>query len=247
MRDSIIKNKNRIYSSIIWIILWIIINRVSANPILFPSPFKVIKSLIVILKSKESYINILSSIINIGLGLIVGVILGIILGYISYKSNLLKEIILIPINIMKATPIASIVIILLVWFTSKHLPITVVMLIVIPNIYYSVYEALINVDSNILELADVFRVQRNKIIRFVYISKIKEFLIPSIIVSIGLAWKSGVSAEIIALVKNSIGESIYYSKLYLDISELFAWTIIIIVISKGFEYIITRLLLKVSK
>lgn len=245
MKDSIIKNKLKIYSFLFWIIVWSILGRVINNPILFPDPFSVIKALFNLLFVKEFYLSIMNSIFNIGLGLILGLILGLALAIVSYKSILLKEIIIMPINIIKSTPIASIVIILLVWFTSKSLPIIVVMLIVVPTIYFSAYEGLMNVDIKILELSKVFNVDKKKIIKFVYLDKLREFLYPSIVLSTGLAFKSGVSAEVIALVKNSIGENIYYSKLYLDTQNLFAWTITIILLSKVCERIITKLLLRV--
>lgn len=245
MKDSIIKNKLKIYSFLFWIIVWSILGRVINNPILFPDPFSVIKALFNLLFVKEFYLSIMNSIFNIGSGLILGIILGLALAIVSYKSILLKEIIIMPINIIKSTPIASIVIILLVWFTSKSLPIIVVMLIVVPTIYFSAYEGLMNVDIKILELSKVFNVDKKKIIKFVYLDKLREFLYPSIVLSTGLAFKSGVSAEVIALVKNSIGENIYYSKLYLDTQDLFAWTITIILLSKVCERIITKLLLRV--
>lgn len=245
MKDSIIKNKLKIYSFLFWIIVWSILGRVINNPILFPDPFSVIKALFNLLFVKEFYLSIMNSIFNIGFGLILGIILGLALAIVSYKSILLKEIIIMPINIIKSTPIASIVIILLVWFTSKSLPIIVVMLIVVPTIYFSAYEGLMNVDIKILELSKVFNVDKKKIIKFVYLDKLREFLYPSIVLSTGLAFKSGVSAEVIALVKNSIGENIYYSKLYLDTQDLFAWTITIILLSKVCERIITKLLLRV--
>ena len=246
MRDSIIKNKLKIYSFLFWIVVWSILGRVINNPILFPDPFSVMKSLFNLLFLKEFYLSIINSLVNIGLGLILGIILGLILAIISYKNTILKEIIMIPINIIKSIPIASIVIILLVWFTSKSLPIMVVMLIVVPTIYFSAYEGFINVDTKILELSKVFCVDKKKIIKFVYLDKLREFLYPSIVLSTGLAFKSGVSAEVIALVKNSIGENIYYSKLYLDTQDLFAWTIVIILLSKVCEKIITKLLIRVK-
>lgn len=246
MKDSIIKNKNRIISYIFWLFIWMVIDRVVKNPILFPSPLKVFNSIIYLSKTHSFYLNILTSMLNIGAGLILGIFIGFILGCISYKYTYLKDIIILPINLMKSIPIASIVVILLVWLEARELPIIVIMLIVIPNIYYSVYEALNNVDKDLIELSTVYNISEIKVFRYIYVPKIKEFLIPSIIVSTGLAWKSGISAEVMGLVNNTIGENIYYSKLYLDTSELFAWTIVIIIISKIFESLITRMLMKVK-
>ncbi len=46
-----------------------------------------------------------------------------------------------------------------------------------------------------------------------------------------MSWKAGVSAEVIGLAKNSIGEQLYYAKLYLLTEQLFAWSIIVVGVS----------------
>ena len=57
-----------------------------------------------------------------------------------------------------------------------------------------------------------------------------------------MSWKSGIAAEVIGIPDSSIGEQLYYSKLYLDTAGLFAWTFVIILISAVFERIFLWLL-----
>ena len=64
-------------------------------------------------------------------------------------------------------------------------------------------------------------------------------------VSLGLAWKSGIAAEVIGIPDGSIGEKLYKAKLYLNSTDLFAWTVAIVVVSivveKLFLMIIRRI------
>ena len=60
--------------------------------------------------------------------------------------------------------------------------------------------------------------------------------------AIGLAWKSGVAAEVLCLPKAAIGTQVYYSKIYLETPSLFAWTAVVIVLSMLLERIVRRLL-----
>ena len=53
--------------------------------------------------------------------------------------------------------------------------------------------------------------------------------------SLGMCWKAGVAAEVIGVPSGSIGEKLYNAKIYLNTPDLFAWTIVIIVISFVFE------------
>jgi NitT/TauT family transport system permease protein len=74
-----------------------------------------------------------------------------------------------------------------------------------------------------------------KRMRFIWLPSLKPFLLSAMKISLGLAWKSGVAAELIGIPEGSVGEELYYSKLYLDTESLFAWTVVIVVVSVLFE------------
>ena len=57
-----------------------------------------------------------------------------------------------------------------------------------------------------------------------------------------MAWKSGIAAEVIGVPAHSIGEKLYMAKIYLSTAELFAWTFVIIIVSKVFEKLFLFLL-----
>ena len=60
--------------------------------------------------------------------------------------------------------------------------------------------------------------------------------------AVGFAWKSAVAAEVIGLPKNSIGTALYEAKIYLLTSDLFAWTLVIVILSALFEKVTILLL-----
>lgn len=60
--------------------------------------------------------------------------------------------------------------------------------------------------------------------------------------ALGLCWKSGIAAEVIGLPENTIGENLYNAKIYLNTPDLFAWTLVIVVVSVLFERIFLRLI-----
>ena len=49
------------------------------------------------------------------------------------------------------------------------------------------------------------------------------------------------AAEIIGIPEGSVGEKLYMSKIYLDTDDLFAWTVVIVVISFLFEKLVVSL------
>ena len=60
--------------------------------------------------------------------------------------------------------------------------------------------------------------------------------------AMGLAWKSGVAAEVLCIPRPAIGTQIYNSKLYLDIPDLFAWTVAVVALSLLLEGLLRALL-----
>lgn len=232
----------KVFSALFWIVLWSILSIFINNNILLPGPLEVSITLYNLIQTKLFWISILNSIINIGAGFLISIILGICLGVISYFISPLKSIIDLPINLIKSIPIASITIVLLIWINSSKLSIFIVLFISLPNIYFSSLAGLESVDEKLLEMAYVFDAKRLNVFKFLYWDGLKEFLFPSIMVTSGLAWKSGVSGEVLGLVNNSIGENIYYSKLYLNTGELFAWTFMIILLANLFQLIFHRII-----
>ena len=97
----------------------------------------------------------------------------------------------------------------------------------------------------LLEMSQVFSMPFLKKVRYLFIPAVHPYLVSSCRTALGMSWKSGVAAEVIGIPKTSIGEQLYYTKLYLDTSGLFAWTFSIILISAVFEFVFLTLLKKV--
>lgn len=116
-----------------------------------------------------------------------------------------------------------------------------------PVIYNNTYQGLRNTDNRLLEMAKVFNVALPIKIRNIYLPSVIPYLLSGCQTGVGLAWKSGIAAEIIGLASHSIGNRLYKAKLYLEMSELFAWTIVIILISIIFEKVIVIVISIVKK
>ena len=124
---------------------------------------------------------------------------------------------------------------------------TGILFVVFPITFINLSEGLAQRDRALFEMAKVFRVPMGKQLRYLYIPQVMPFLLSGCRVSVGMAWKSGVAGEIIGLTNASIGEQLYLSKLYLNIDDLFAWTIVIICISLLCERAVVALLERLQR
>ncbi len=160
---------------------------------------------------------------------------GSLLASLSYISPVIKELILPLMKVIKTIPVASFVILALVWIHSVNLSVLISFLMVLPVVYINFLEGLCSTDEKLLQMAEVFDISGWKKIRAIYIPAVLPHFISAVSVGLGFCWKSGIAAEVIGIPSGSIGERLYEAKLYLMTKELFAWTIVIIIISILFE------------
>ena len=236
---STLQNKKRkIIIALIWLAIWQIMAAIIAEEILLPSPLLVFEKFIELLCDKEFYLAILSSFGKILIGFVLSIFFGLILAFISYKSDLFYDFINPVILIFRSIPLASLVIFLLFWIKSKNLSILVSFIMAMPIIYTNTYVGLRSIDKKLMQMADIYQIKEIDRLRSIYFVKTKAFIKSSIISTSGLVLKAGIAAEVIGLPDNSIGKSLYNSKIYLDMPTLLAWTLAILILSFIFEFIL---------
>ena len=143
---------------------------------------------------------------------------------------------------LKAVPVASFVILALIWAGSRNLSVVIAFLVVLPVIYVNTLAGLQSTDRKLLEMAVVFRMPVWRKIRFIYLPALVPYLVSGCRIALGMSWKSGVAAEVIGLPNGSIGDALYRAKITLSTGELFAWTFVIILLSAWFEKLFLLLL-----
>ena len=143
---------------------------------------------------------------------------------------------------IRSVPVASFIILALIWFSSRNLAVLISFLMVLPVIYSNVLEGIAATDRQLLEMAQVFRIPAGRRIRYLYVPQVLPFFHAGCAVALGLCWKAGVAAEVIGMPQGSIGERLQQAKVYLDTPDLFAWTLVVVLISLAFEKVFLALL-----
>lgn len=233
--------ENKVFKNLIiilfWLGLWQILAMYISEEILLVSPLKVLQRIGRLSLQSEFWVSIFNSLLKINIGLLLSIIFGLVFALISFYSKIFREFMYPLISIIRATPVASIVILLLVWIRSENLSIIISFFMGMPIIYQVVLMGLETTDPEIIEMADSFKVTRWKMFKYIYWERVKMHLVTGIITSVGLIFKSGIAAEVIGTPKNSIGYYLYTGKVYLDIEAVLAWTLVVIVLSYIYERI----------
>ena len=220
---------------IFWVIVWHLIAKAIDRPILVSTPADTFNNLIVLASDKEFYITIISSVLRILSGFFAAVMAGTVLGILAGKIAILDELINPLMSVIKATPVASFIILALFWISKENIPSFIAFLMVIPIIHGNVREGLKNTPNELIEMTKIYEISPVKRLTKLYIPSILPYFAAGFKTSLGLAWKAGVAAEVIAYTKNSIGKELNSAKAYLETVDIFTWTLTVIIISMLLE------------
>ncbi|MFR5601759.1 MAG: ABC transporter permease [Lachnospiraceae bacterium] len=228
-----------------WLLVWQAASAAIDNSIIFVGPWEVLTALGSRLFSPDFWKAIASTFGKISLGFLTAFLLGILLGSLSYRYRFLEELLAPLFSLLKSIPVASFVILALIWMGSENLSVFISFLVVLPMLYINTIAGLRNTDPKLLEMAKVFRVSHWKKFYYIYRPALIPFLSSGCKIALGMSWKSGIAAEVIGTPDHSIGNELYMAKIYLSTADLFAWTLVVIVISILFErlfmYFLNRL------
>lgn len=244
MRQRKEKREIRFWAVLFWLIAWQLSSMWIDSDILLVSPIKVFFRLSQLVRTIAFWGTVFFTLLRIAFGFLLAVLVGSVLAGMSSRYHRIYELMAPLVLTVKSVPVASFIILALIWFSSRNLSILISFLMVLPIIYTNVLGGIRSVDKALLEMAEVFRISRLRVVRFIYLPQIMPFFYSACSISLGLAWKAGVAAEVIGIPKGSIGERLQQAKVYLDTPDLFAWTFVIVLMSLAFEKLILAIVKK---
>lgn len=247
MKDKGNKSNIKIWAVLFWLLVWEIAARSIGQEILLVSPAVVLLKFLQLSFTFQFWQSVVFSLLRIIGGFLLALCAGIILAAISSVNTFIKELIRPIIAVIKAVPVASFIILVLIWVPSRNLSVVISFLMVLPVVYQNILEGIERMDVQLLEMAQVFQVPYGRRLRYIYLSQIMPFFKTAASLSLGLCWKAGIAAEVIGIPKGSIGEKLYEAKIYLQTPDLFAWTLTIVLLSVGFEKIFLLIVDKLVK
>jgi NitT/TauT family transport system permease protein len=205
--------------------------------IILVSPVRAVSRVIQLAPEAGFWHSIWFSLIRIVLGFFTAAFSGVIFAGFAARFARVGELLTPLMLVIKSTPVASFIILALMWIPSRNLSVFISFLMSFPVIYTNVLQGIKNIDYKLTEMANLFKVGVYRRIRYIYFSQVMPFFYSACVLSLGLSWKAGIAAEVIGLPSGSIGERLYQAKINLETADLFAWTMVIILMSQLFEYV----------
>ena len=245
MRSSITPvNKPRIrpWAVAVWLLLWQAASMLVGQSFLLASPLETIARFFQLAASAAFWQSALFSLARIFGGFLLALLTGVLLAALSARYPRAREL-LAPLQaVLRAIPVASFVIVALIWIPSRNLSMLICFLICFPVIYAGALAEIRRTDPKMIEMARLLRMPKLRQLAYVYALPALKGFEEVCATAIGLAWKSGTAAELISIPAGSIGEKLYEAKVYLMTGDLFAWTALVILLSSGCARLFTALL-----
>ena len=225
----------RLWAVAVWVMVWQLGAMALGQEILLVSPVSVLLRLGELAPHWDFWSAILFSFWRITLGFLLACVTGTVLGVLSSRFSPVRDLTAPLMSVVKSIPVASFIILVLIWVPSRNLSVVISFLMVTPIVYQNVLGGISSMDQKLTQMADVFRVPFPRRLRYLYLPQVAPFFRSACAVGLGLCWKAGIAAEVIGLPDGSIGERLYEAKVYLATPDLFSWTVVIILVSLVFE------------
>ena len=232
----------RLWAVLFWLAVWQLGAMALDQELFLVSPLRVLGRLGELVVTGPFWRAVGMSSLRIMGGFLAATAAGVLLAALSARFRRVEELLAPALLAIKSIPVASFIILALILFSSRNLAVLISFLMVLPVVYANVLEGIRSADRQLLEMGRVFRLPAGRRLRYLYVPQVYPFFEAACGVALGLCWKAGVAAEVIGMPQGSIGERLQQAKIYLDTPDIFAWTLVIVLVSLAFEKLFLRLL-----
>lgn len=226
--------------ALFWLALWQLASLAVGQELLVPSPAVVAATLGELLVTAGFWQITGWSLLRVGLGYLAGVVVGCAAAVLTVRYRTVDLLLSPALRVVRAAPVASFIILVLVWIPVGRLPAFISFLMVVPVVWDAMATGLRSQSPELLEMARVFRFGWWPTLRRVRLPQLAPFFVTASTTAMGLAWKSGIAAEVIARPPLSIGGQLQDAKIYLETPAVFAWTITAVGLSLLLEALLRR-------
>lgn len=232
----------KLLALLFWVAVWYLLALWVDNPLLLPAPFQVLQRLGQLALTADFWKTTAISLVRIMAGITAGVILATALALLSTRFALIDGLISPLLTGIQASPIASFSVLVLIWLDRDYVPVLICCLMVLPVVWSNVCTGIRGIDPQLLEMAKAYRLSRGKTLLRITVPSVLPYFRTGCSNGLGLGWKAGIAAEVLTVPRHSIGRMISEAKLYLETTDLFAWTFAVIALSLILQKLMLMLL-----
>ena len=224
-----------------WLLFWQVLSLLVGKSVLLPSPVEVFGRLFTLSLEKSFWLSVGSSLLRVLLGFVLGTVLGALMAVLTFRFPLARDFLSPLLSVIKATPIASFIVLAFICLATGTVPVLTAVLVVLPGVWANVETGLREIDQKLLEMAKAFRMPLSRRFTKIVLPSLKPYFLAAVHSAMGMAWKAGIAAEVICPYGESLGRQLHDAKVYMETVDLFAWTAVVVLLSVILEKLLLRL------
>jgi len=246
MKIFISQNKTikKIIIILFWIGVWQILSTLVGKEVFLPSFPRVVRALISEATSPDFWSAVLFSLLRVISGFLIGILFAIVFAVACCRYRVINELLSPLMSVIRSTPVASFIMLVYLFIDRSNVPAFISFLMVLPVVWGSLVLSYNNTPKKLLNYCKIYNITGLKKLRYLYVPLAAPYFVSSSMTSLGLAWKAGIAAEVLCTPPDSLGRGIYFSKVYLETPELYAYTITVILLSVVLEWAVKLILNK---
>lgn len=225
-------------SILVMILVWSLLALTLDQELFLPSPAATVQELLRLVSSAYFWPAVFATVSRGLIGFLISLLLGVVIGLLAGFSKPVFWLLQPWVTVIRSTPVMSVIILVIIWFQSDVVPVVVTLLMLFPIIYGNVVAGIRNVDPDLLEMARMYKVKPWRMVRELYLPSILPYLLAGASIAMGIAWKVIIAAEILSQPSLAIGSRLMIAKIDFATAQVFAWTVVVIIISFILEYLL---------
>ena len=227
--------------ALVWLILWWIIARMINKELLVPTPAQTVAALAILVQAPAFWQAAALSMVRILAGFFLAAAVGVAGGILSHRVAPFDWLFSPLMHLIRSVPVASFIILALVWIHTPYLPVFISFLMVVPLFWGNIRTGMEKIDVKELEMGKVFGLSSWRLWREIRIPALSPYFRTACVTGLGFAWKSGVAAEVICRPDFSLGDLLLGAKVHLETPTVFALTVVIAILSMALELLLNAL------
>ena len=222
-------------------LVWKIVSILAGSEHIFPSPERTLFAVFGVVGQEGFWPSLLLTISRglsgFTLSLVMAFLIGIPAG-INRSVYLLINPFLVA---FRSTPVIALILLAIIWLGNELVAVFIAVLTMFPIMATNIIDGIRNVDKSLIEMGKIYKIRKGRIIREISIPSILPFITSGISSALGFGWRAIIIGEVISQPKYGIGTQMQNAQVYLQVSDLIAWTLIAVIISYIFEWIVRRI------
>ncbi len=218
-----------------WLGVWYLVAVIINKEIFLPYPHTVAVRFCELSATADFWKTVFASVLRILGGFSAGAVLGTALAVLTHRFTAAETLFAPAVAAIRATPVVSFILLAYLWLDNDTIPVVIALLMILPVMWQNTSAGLSALDRNLSEMAKVFSLSPQKRVFRVILPQLYPYLYSGLLSSLGLAFKSGIAAEVISYPRIAIGKEMNDAKVILETADVLVWTVAILLLSLAAE------------